>query len=382
MFPRKICAEIAALSGGVPRRINTLAAEAWRRVRESGQTTVEARHVRDAAAALSGSLPAGESPEIDDGPEPVSAPVPAPTPAASASTAVASSPPKPAPQPSDRTAAPAPPPAPAVASTRPAVETVKSTPASAVKEMESAAATSAPPRVPPAAVQPREWVARFIGDKGPIQISSQAAPASMWAREPEAKDPIPGDPGEPSGPSEPSEPSEPGELPAPLPPLESHGRPRWREVRAGDLRLITTVSLAAVGVITTVAIGIHAIGSARHHASRTFSVAAHADSTVPASPTARTPETPAPIPRGPYTLDVGGSLDVQAALDQRQRLQSLTGVQGWVVSPTEAGDGKYRVVLGIFRSYAKATAAGHTMMRTRTLANAKVITLPPRSMRQ
>jgi hypothetical protein len=79
---------------------------------------------------------------------------------------------------------------------------------------------------------------------------------------------------------------------------------------------------------------------------------------------------------------VGGSLDVQAALDQRQRLQSLTGVQGWVVSPTESGDGKYRVVLGIFRSYAKATAAAHTMMRTRTLANAKVITLPPRSMRQ
>jgi len=59
MFPRKTCAEIAALSGGVPRRINTLAAEAWRRVRESRLSTVEARHVRDAAASVCRSPPVG-----------------------------------------------------------------------------------------------------------------------------------------------------------------------------------------------------------------------------------------------------------------------------------------------------------------------------------
>ena len=224
--------------------------------------------------------------------------------------------------------------------------------------------------MPSAAVHPREWVARFIGDKGPIQIGSQAAPESMWAHEPEAMDPLPAESGEP------------GEPPPPLSPAETGPGTRWRIRLPGDPRLITTASLAAVAVIVLAVVGLHALGSARHHAAGSISVVANTDSIVPASPTARTPAASAPIPRGPYTLEVGGSPDVQAALDQRQRLQSLTGIQGWVVSPTEAGDGKYRIVLGVFHSYARATAAAHAMMRSRTLASVKVITMPPRTARQ
>ena len=379
MFPRKTCAEIAALSGGVPRRINTLAAEAWRRVRESRLSTVEARHVRDAAAALSGSLPTGESPETDECSGPAPVPVPAPPPAASAPSTVQPSPPQRVPQPSGRVTGPVSRPAPAVAATVPAAQEKDDAPGPAEEKTEPAEAASAAPRVPPAAVHPREWVARFLGDKGPIQISSQAAPESIWAREPEVRDPISSEPGETR---ELGEAGEPGELSRPIPPLQTRGRLRWRELRAGDLRLITTASLVAVGAITAVAIGLHAIGSARQHGARTFSVAATADSTVPVAPSARAPEASAPIPRGPYTLDVGGSLDVQAALDQRQRLQSLTGLEAWVVSPTAPGDGKYRIVLGVFHSYARATGAAHSMMKSRTLANVKVVTLPPRSVRQ
>jgi cell division protein FtsN len=86
--------------------------------------------------------------------------------------------------------------------------------------------------------------------------------------------------------------------------------------------------------------------------------------------------------RGPYTLDVGGFRDLDRALEERDRMQRLTGFEGWVVTEAPGEDKPYRVVLGIYRSRQRATAAANMLLNSRTLHYVSVETLPSKSQRQ
>ena len=130
----------------------------------------------------------------------------------------------------------------------------------------------------------------------------------------------------------------------------------------------TTASVALNGGDTSSA----RASKAGSRASRTAVVAGASDRASDASP----------IPRGPYTLDAGVRLDLQTALDERNRIQALTGIEGWVAPAAAPGDQEYRIVLGIFRSYARARAAANMLMRSRTLSHVTVVSMPARSTRQ
>ncbi|MGH7742675.1 MAG: ExeA family protein, partial [Candidatus Eiseniibacteriota bacterium] len=164
LFPRKTCAEIATLARGVPREINALAGEALRLARDAGHPTVEPAHVRSAVAALSGALPKDEA---NDSAE---AGAEAPATGVAAKPPVAAKAPPPATVPAPASAVP-----PVAAAVPPRV--ARPSPAASAPRPETA---QAPAHTPPASHDAREWVARFVGDKGPLQIGSQAAARSTW----------------------------------------------------------------------------------------------------------------------------------------------------------------------------------------------------------
>jgi hypothetical protein len=86
--------------------------------------------------------------------------------------------------------------------------------------------------------------------------------------------------------------------------------------------------------------------------------------------------------RGPFTLQVEEVFDLQDAFSERERLQALTGIEGWVVPAREGSADPHRIVLGAYRSLARATNAANMLKRSRTLASVAVISLPSRSARQ
>ncbi len=391
LFPRKTCAEIAALSRGIPRQINALAGGAMRRAREAGRPTVEQVHVREAAAALAGlstvviEAPADAAPVVTPAPRPATPAAGKATPATVATpTPVRAEPPtvrQAAPVVAPQTPAPAPPP---VARIEPA-PTPAVPAARAPVELED----HDTPAMPVAPTDPKEWVARFVGDRGPVRIGCQVTPGPSWSSET----------------FEPQEAiiREAGGVTARLGGI----RPRPRGRRSSRARIATTASLATLLVVPAVFLGLRATRNAARvpHGDQTAGYAA----ATPATPAPRTtasrvtplgtppvvtPPTsePAPAteadaaavapPHGPYTLDPGLALDMQTALEQRDRLQSLTGIQGWVVPNADPTAGTYRVVLGVFRSYTKATAAADMLVRSRTLDNVQVVALPPRRARQ
>lgn len=347
LFPRKTCAEIAALSRGVPRQINVLAAEALRLARASGGSTVEPGHVRDAMAALSGVLPKGEMEDSADAiPEVMSLPT--------------------------------------IRTAEPPAKAAETAPKAVEPSVERTERAATPDPVPPARHDSREWVARFVGDQGPVQISSQAISRSSWTPEPSrAEDALPNE-------SKEAPPAHPGVAPATLP----RSRPRHRAV----LHMATTASLVTIGIITAVVLGLRANENARSHAAKDGDVATTAsvasqDASRPSKAGSRaarasaagageqTSEASTTLPRGPYTLDAGVRLDLQTALDERRRMQELTGIEGWVVPATGSAD-EYRIVLGIYRSYARARSAAGMLMRSHTLTRVTVVSLPPPRTRQ
>ncbi len=457
LFSRKTCRDIAARTGGVPRQINALAAEALRVARAWGDQTVGAEHVQTAAAALGLLVPTGNFDDSDDaGPEdspapitspravapakvpvvaPTPAPVVAPAPAAVArptpapvvapapvavvrptsAPAVAPAPaPKPQPSPKAEAAVRAPAPSATPAGTSPAV---KSASAARVE------ADATPAFTPPAKQDAREWVARFVGDKGPLQLSSQALAQSSWAAEP----------------SDASDAGTQGAEETPPPPRrpQNRARPRTRSRRRGGLRFATTALLAAMVVVTAVVLVMRAGGLARGRAGRVARVmttaaapkVAHKASSTAQQVADKAPTTAPPnadnalsstppdadnasssgVPRadsriaGPsplarvdensldgsttrsnraYTLDVGGYLDLESALEQRDRMHTLTGIEGWVVTAADDGGNTYRIVLGAYRSYERATAAADMLLNTKTLSDVTVVPLPSRRVRQ
>lgn len=347
LFPRKTCVEIAARSGGVPRQINVLAAESLRLARASGRPAVELDHVHAAVAVLSGILPKDEDPGDD---EVALSPVAAPRAARKASTPEA-------------VAAPA-------APTR-----------------DNAEALPGPPA--PASHDPREWVARFVGDQGPLQLSSRASAERSYT-------PVEFEPGD-ARPAAPSQDTR-----------RARGAPlRRRPHRGGSSHRVTTAALVTIAVIAVVAVVIRATERTRGRVAMgrvaaTASVAPqserttssrvpapqapihHAITAPPASADEQTSGRPTAvaIPRGPYTLDTGVHLDLQSAVDERERLLALTGIQGWVAPVKDSVSEEYRVVLGIFRSYERAQAAANMLMRSNTLPSVEVVSLPPKSTRQ
>jgi hypothetical protein len=82
------------------------------------------------------------------------------------------------------------------------------------------------------------------------------------------------------------------------------------------------------------------------------------------------------------TLDTGALFDLQGALDERARLENLTGIQAWVAPAGDRESGQYRVVIGIFRSYSRALGAAHHLMASHTLSHVTVVAMPPRRTRQ
>jgi hypothetical protein len=63
-------------------------------------------------------------------------------------------------------------------------------------------------------------------------------------------------------------------------------------------------------------------------------------------------------------------------------MQQLTGFEGWVVDAADDGGKLYRIVLGIYRSRARATAAANMLLNSKTLSEVAVVSLPPRSTRR
>jgi general secretion pathway protein A len=359
LFSREACRDIAAMTRGVPRQINALAGEALRVARVRGDQTVGPGHVQTAAAALGGFVPTGDIEGLADSGS-VDSPAPiAPTPPIATARAPVVTP------------TPAAVPAPALA------PVVAPTPAPVVAaRIEETATPSLPTR---ASHDPREWVHRFVGDQGPLQISSRARPEPTWAPEPSE--------------SSAESPSPPETSPTPRPRPE-RGHPRWRPGLPGGLNVTMTALLATLVVVSAVALVLRAGGIARSRAAQVAGAVTPTNAPhVPRAgshPAGVSPRSRAGDPRsvasvtrsrGPFTLDVGGYVDLETALVERDRLHYLTGFEGWVVDAADGATKPYRIVLGVYRSRARAQAAADMLLNSKTLTDVVVVPLPPRSTR-
>lgn len=337
LFSRRTCRDIATLTIGVPRKINALATEALRLALASGQATVTPEHVQAAVTALWGATPTGGSPSPDEAGPAVSPPM-------------ASTPPSP-----DADA-----PAPAVAPARARADNALPEPVDTLRP------------VTPAAHDAQEWVARFIGDRGPLQISSQAIAESQWA--PESSESItdgsprlcatsPGPPTDRAGVAQAS----------------PHPRRRGVLDAPAAFWLVAIVVLGAAALI--IRAGGHARGGAGSAANATTTATASRNQ-APSRPGARSRPAPDANAARRYTIDVGGYLELQHALVQRDRLEERTGIQAWVVPAVEDGGETHRIVLGIFRSPERATSAADALLGNGMVSEARVVPLPPRRARR
>ena len=468
LFPRKTCLDIAGLTGGVPREINLLAAESLRLARAAGSATVETEHVRAAADALRGEITLREGAVADDTdpedlpakavsapmvaekaavvvprpalapvsnevrreavaePKPVAEAAPSPAPSAaprptpgispiSAPSPAASTAPKPVATPAPRPAASAAPrPAPSVAPTpAPRVEPSaapipprQSVPMPPLVIAAREEGTHVPQPAATAAQDPHEWVSRFLGDRGPIQIGSQAG-GPKWT-------PLPEDYGDTEAQGAVGAPDARRRRPG-SGTLPSPGK------RGGGLGLASAVATLAIVVVAAVlmiraggfakggATSAAAITGDTTAATRPTTKAARAGGGSTAVPSSRTSEkrlattapkpSPAPAPsssirsessedvasprsKGPFTLEVGNYLDLERAFNERARMQALTGIEGWVIPAPENGSDPHRVVLGIYSSYDRANSAARMLRASNTLGSVTVTPLPRRSARR
>jgi type II secretory pathway predicted ATPase ExeA len=379
LFSRTTCMHLATLSRGVPRQLNALAGEALRLAIASHDSTVRPEHVQAAAVLLRGPGPVvvavEDMADMDDETGEVATEAmseAAAPPALVGPQAARVEPAKPA-EPA-KSAAPAPTPVPAPAN---------------VPASEPAPA----PAAPPASQDPREWVRRFVGDAGPVQIGSRAMAGPGWAMErterverfePARMSAAAGAAGKPK-------PRRIGVAMAP-PTRPSHG--------SGG-RALTTALLVAALLVAAIVLGWRA-GLLAHgpwaHA-RTATTAITTPTQAPpviakasvAAPAPRVvPPTHAPEPasaaqapplRGPFTLEVGSSPDLQEAYAQRDIVQGLTGFKGWVVPAPEGSGQPHRVIVGIYRQRSRADAAANMLLRSKTLSEVTVVSLPPRARR-
>jgi cell division protein FtsN len=387
-FPRETCRAIRAASGGIPRGINVIAAEALRLVPDSG--TVTAAHVKQALEALAGEtgVPQAEH-------------------EASATPQTALVPPAPA--------------SPAPASV------------SAATPGGDAVANQDP--------QVRAWVERFTAGHGPIQIGSRSladAAAIEGEQDWEPYDASPLDVGirtdvrirAPDGDASPSRhhaetPDRP-QVARPAPMRRSPPRARAPRSTPGWTALLGT-GLAGAVLATVVLIPL--LRGTVHHLPATGRVAAtQAGSTEPvgrsvehrpvsatagvasgapgpqrspavapttvqpsraqqpadrareATPAAAAPDSAARVRR--YSLAVGSYLDEGRALNERDRVQEDSGLDAWIVTVPEHGTDTYQVVVGIFRSEERAEQAATALLERGVVGEARVVPLPSRHLRR
>ncbi len=409
-FGRRACRAIAAASEGVPRQVDVLAHEAMRAAQAAGEPTVTPERVRAAALALWGEPAAArlDAAERDAAPARDPAPEAAPTrtepreePAARHAPAAPAKAARPAPEAAHRTPAPA-------KAARPAPEPAERTPAARDARAAAPAATAPAPEAParpapaaaaiatpevtaPAAPQdPREWVARFVGDRGPVQIGSRAA-FERARFEPEwEREPVPA--AAPSArPSTNVNVSPVATAPAPAPSSPRHRR----RLPALAGALVAIGAVAAIGLALRVLGHAHAVPApdvARAVAPAPPVAAAPAPvvHVVPpaeaSTPPVTRPVTPAasagaatsPARDGRWAIDVGGYVDLDRALAERDRARERTGIQAWVVPAPEGSAGVHRIVLGIFHSSERANAAAEALLGAGSVREASVIPLPPK----
>jgi type II secretory pathway predicted ATPase ExeA len=253
---------------------------------------------------------------------------------------------------------------------------------------------------------PREWVSRFLGDRGPIQIGSQAG-GPKWTPLPEeyADSEAKGAGGAPAARRPRS-----GSVSLPSP------RKRGRGLSlTSAVAMLAIVAAAAVLLIRaggfakgrdTSAVATTGDSTAAAVQTTKAARAASGSTTTPSSKTsqkkaATTAPRPSPEPpasssersvlydepassrsKGPFTLEVGNYLDLERAFNERDRMQALTGIEGWVIPAPENGSDPHRVVLGIYRSYDRANSAARMLRNSNTLGSVTVTLLPKKSARR
>jgi len=414
LFPKKACRELHAWSGGVPRTLGTLAAEALRLARRADDAAVTPAHVAEAAAEMGLSLRAG----ADGGAAP----------AARFATGAA-----PRTDGGARAAAP---------QARPAGNPAPSGPrqtgaGAAPVERRSADRPHAPrpagdpqdelkPPGDPKKVS--DWVGKFISPEEPrfgdlIGTSQLAAFADADSGFGADTEPIP------------------DELLAKLRRRRGRVLPRYRRGRRrqpewlGTAALILVIIAALVTIAgpakRMVAAGLSAMSAAAERseeeraaraaaeaAADSLAAAGAAEEAQKPAPAKREKPAPSrtkrrsepaqpepvrqkPAPPEPYVppagrvpsiavpaaqtkpdqlwaLDVGTHPDAGMAGMDRERLVEATGLKGWLV---RAANG-YRVVLGSYSTRERAERGANLLLGGNLVEQAAVIPLPPRSVRQ
>jgi hypothetical protein len=246
-----------------------------------------------------------------------------------------------------------------------------------------------------------DWVGRFIGPDEPrfgsLIRGEVARPPHV---EPEAHEKVTEPPAAEAAP----EPEEPtifhGRAPRPGP-RRGHGRrgrSSWAVPAAAALTAIAVV--AAVIVLPRLrskrpappappaAAEAPSPSGTRHHGRHAASTARPAESesgvevrSSRAPSPAGTPaaDSIAAAPAQKYSLDVGSYLDFVRAREERDRLAGSVGLPAWVV--TGGRDGGYHVVLGIYRTRARAESAVGVLLDKGLVSGAQVVPLPPRRLR-
>lgn len=417
-FARRTCREVAALAHGVPRRVDVLAHEALRLARAAGLAAVAPEHVQAAAVALwgGGALAAAAhvpAPDRETTPartttEPAApkahATVPERAPAAARMAPAVARPVATTSAPAAAAAAAAPPPATAAHErtkvtppSRPAPSAkpapMPAPPAAALADRAARGATDDAPHAIPATHDAREWVARFVGDRGPLQLSVRARPVSAGA-------PGPGDGSQ--------APDGAGATPSWASALAANAPVRTRPKRR--MRDVVAPALAALVTVTVVLLAVHLTGLAHRPAATAAGAPAkdakapvaaagtqapevrvvkrRAPSGAPAKPAETQPApvaAPAPAAHeaaSRYTIDVGGYVDFDRAMQERDRIQERTGIEAWVVPAPDGSSRLHRIVLGIFRSESRATSAADALLASESVREAVVIPLPGRRERR
>lgn len=205
---------------------------------------------------------------------------------------------------------------------------------------------------------------RFVGEKGPVQIGSKVAPEQNWAPLPE-------------------------ETPAEDAPPRFQGmvsKPRSGTRKQPMPRIPTAAITAGLGAIVVIGVLVFVIRAGIMAGRRGSQNAAVSTSAAPQRGVAPVASETQPAASagsrrsGPYTLEVGTYADFQTASDERDRVSSLTGFEGWVVPAAEGGP--YRVMVGAYRNEERAQSSANHLLRSRTLPSVTVVPLPPKETRQ
>jgi type II secretory pathway predicted ATPase ExeA len=412
VFPKKACREIHAFAAGMPRAIQTLAAEAQRRATMAGEFAVSPAHVREAAAALgfAGAESAADTLETEPAEPSAQATAPHPAPAAPVPGRVEVAGETPTARREPRVAALA-----------------GSADDAPILRPEIAAGEELKPPGDP--VKVTDWVGRFISPGEPrFGDLIGTGQLSAFVEEDWPAEAVPAD----------------AEGAKPAPKRRKLGRklrrgtvrpqrPEWLGTLALVLVIFAALVVLAGPTKRMIASGMNAMSAAAEKgapgvespaddaaavptpeevtdapatakngavaevnrstqraggslaAASKVSVQAPPKPAPSTSPVARS-ETPASQstanPAEKWALDVGTYIDPGAADMDRERLRDGTGLNAWIVRGTSGGAPTYKVVLGTYSSHERAEISASMLLERNLVSEANVIPLPPKSQRQ